>query len=156
MVIIGSMHPIRGVDVSPRGDAPGFVQVLDARHLEVMHRTMAMPKLLIIDEIEYLPFGQEQANLFFQVVAKRYEKGSMILTSLRRLAKTAQFMTSVCSGSLVLGAAGLLKGKRATSHWVWRDALARFGAIPVSSQVVRDGNIVTGHHRGNRLRVDVG
>jgi hypothetical protein len=40
-----------------------------------------MPKLLIIDEIGYLPFGREQANLFFQVVAKRYEKGSMILTS---------------------------------------------------------------------------
>ena len=46
-----------------------------------MHRTVAMPKLLIIDEIGYLPFGREQANLFFQVVAKRYEKGSMILTS---------------------------------------------------------------------------
>jgi DNA replication protein DnaC len=48
---------------------------------EVMHRTVAMPKLLIIDEIGYLPFGRKQANLFFQVVAKRYEKGSMILTS---------------------------------------------------------------------------
>ena len=48
---------------------------------EVMHRTVAMPKLLIIDEIGYLPFGREQANLFFQVVAKRYEKGSMIMTS---------------------------------------------------------------------------
>ena len=51
------------------------------RMKEVMHRTVAMPKLLIIDEIGYLPFGREQANLFFQVVAKRYEKGSMILTS---------------------------------------------------------------------------
>ena len=48
---------------------------------EIMHRTVAMPKLLIIDEIGYLPFGREQANLFFQVVARRYEKGSMILTS---------------------------------------------------------------------------
>ena len=48
---------------------------------EVMHRTVAIPKLLIIDEIGYLPFGREQANLFFQAVAKRYEKGSMILTS---------------------------------------------------------------------------
>ena len=66
------------------------------------------------------------------------------LGELRRLAKTAQFVTSVCSGSLVLGAADLLKGKRATSHWAWRDALARFGAIPVLSRVVRDGNVVTG------------
>jgi IstB-like ATP binding protein len=48
---------------------------------EIMDRTAAMPKLLIIDEIGYVPFGREQANLFFQVVAKRYEKGSMILTS---------------------------------------------------------------------------
>ena len=40
-----------------------------------------MPKLLIIDDIGSLPFGREQANLFFQVVARRYEKGSMILTS---------------------------------------------------------------------------
>jgi DNA replication protein DnaC len=51
------------------------------RMKEIMHRTVAMPKLLIVDEIGYLPFGREQANLFFQVVARRYEKGSMILTS---------------------------------------------------------------------------
>jgi DNA replication protein DnaC len=51
------------------------------RMKEIMHRTVAMPKLLIIDEIGYLPFGREQANLFFQVVARRYEKGSLILTS---------------------------------------------------------------------------
>ena len=48
---------------------------------EVMHRIVASPKLLIIDEIGYLPFGREQANLFFQVIARRYEKGSLILTS---------------------------------------------------------------------------
>jgi hypothetical protein len=44
------------------------------RMKEIMDRTVAMPKLLIIDEIGYVPFGREQANLFFQVVAKRYEK----------------------------------------------------------------------------------
>ena len=48
---------------------------------EVLHRSIAMPRLLIIDEIGYLPFGREQANLFFQAIAKRYEKGSLILTS---------------------------------------------------------------------------
>jgi len=48
---------------------------------EALHRTVAAPKLLIIDEIGYLPFGREQSNLFFQVIAKRYEKGSIILTS---------------------------------------------------------------------------
>ncbi len=48
---------------------------------EVLHRSIAMPRLLIVDEIGYLPFGRDQANLFFQAIAKRYEKGSMILTS---------------------------------------------------------------------------
>lgn len=48
---------------------------------EALHRSIAMPRLLIVDEIGYLPFGREQANLFFQAIAKRYEKGSMILTS---------------------------------------------------------------------------
>ena len=48
---------------------------------DVMHRVVAAPKLLIVDEIGYLPFGREQANLFFQVVARRYEKGSLVLTS---------------------------------------------------------------------------
>jgi len=67
-----------------------------------------------------------------------------LLAQLRRLAKTARYVTSVCTGALVLGAAGLLKGKRATSHWAWRDALPAFGATPDSARVVRDGNIFTG------------
>ena len=67
-----------------------------------------------------------------------------LLTQLRRLAKTARYVTSVCTGALVLGAAGLLKGKRATSHWAWRDALSAFGAIPDPARVVRDGNVFTG------------
>jgi cyclohexyl-isocyanide hydratase len=66
------------------------------------------------------------------------------LEELRRLAGTAQFVTSVCTGSLALGAAGLLRGKRAACHWAWRDTLALFGATPDPSRIVRDGNIVTG------------
>ncbi len=56
----------------------------------------------------------------------------------------AKFVTSVCSGSLILGAAGLLKGYKATSHWSVRDALAGFGAIPTDARVVRDRNRITG------------
>ncbi len=56
----------------------------------------------------------------------------------------AKYVTSVCSGSLILGAAGLLKGYRATSHWSCRDALAGFGAIPTDARVVHDRNRVTG------------
>ena len=48
---------------------------------EYLSRVVLGPRLLIIDEIGYLPFGRDEANLFFQVVAKRYEKGAMILTS---------------------------------------------------------------------------
>ena len=66
------------------------------------------------------------------------------LSFLRRQAAGAKFVTSVCTGSLVLGAAGLLKGKRATCHWAAIEHLALLGAIPVSEKVVVDGNIVTG------------
>jgi cyclohexyl-isocyanide hydratase len=66
------------------------------------------------------------------------------LGELRRLATTAEFVTSVCTGSLALGAAGLLRGKRAACHWAWRNLLTPFGAIPDSGRVVRDGNVITG------------
>jgi len=56
----------------------------------------------------------------------------------------AKYVTSVCSGSLILGAAGLLKGYKATSHWSVRHVLAGFGAIPTDARVVRDRNRVTG------------
>lgn len=66
------------------------------------------------------------------------------LGEVRRLAATADFLTSVCTGSLVLGAAGLLKGRRAACHWAARDLLASFGAIPDSARVVCDGHVFTG------------
>jgi transcriptional regulator GlxA family with amidase domain len=69
---------------------------------------------------------------------------AVFLGELRRLAATAKFVTSVCTGSLALGAAGLLRGKRAACHWAWRDLLTPFGAIPDTGRVVRDGNVITG------------
>jgi cyclohexyl-isocyanide hydratase len=66
------------------------------------------------------------------------------LEFLRRHAGAAKYVTAVCTGSLVLGAAGLLKGKRATTHWAAIDHLSLLGAIPVSERVVVDGNVVTG------------
>jgi cyclohexyl-isocyanide hydratase len=71
-------------------------------------------------------------------------KDEAFLRELRRLAASARYVTSVCTGSLVLGAAGLLRGKHAATHWAWRDLLAPFGAIPDSARVVRDGNVITG------------
>ncbi len=66
------------------------------------------------------------------------------LGELRRLGQTARYVTSVCTGSLLLAAAGLLTGRRAACHWAWRDALLEFGAIPDEGRVVREGNVFTG------------
>ncbi|MGC0807794.1 DJ-1/PfpI family protein [Pantoea agglomerans] len=66
------------------------------------------------------------------------------LNFLRQQADQAKWVTSVCTGSLVLGAAGLLKGYRATSHWSSIDQLALLGAEPVSQRVVRDRNRISG------------
>ena len=66
------------------------------------------------------------------------------MAAIRRLAASARYITSVCTGSLILGAAGLLQGRRAACHWAWRELLAPFGAIADPGRVVRDGNIITG------------
>lgn len=66
------------------------------------------------------------------------------LAFLRQCAENADYVTSVCTGSLVLGAAGLLTGKRATCHWMSRDLLPQFGAEAVDARIVRDGNTITG------------
>lgn len=66
------------------------------------------------------------------------------LAHIRRLGSGAGYVTSVCTGSLLLAAAGLLRGKRAACHWAWRDKLAEFGATPDEARVVRDGNVFTG------------
>jgi cyclohexyl-isocyanide hydratase len=67
-----------------------------------------------------------------------------ILDWLRTRAATADLVTSVCTGSLILAAAGLLDGYAAGCHWAWRDQLALFGATPVAERVVTDRNRITG------------
>src|SRR5580693_3309451 len=67
-----------------------------------------------------------------------------MLNFLRRQADGAKYITSVCTGSLVLGAAGLLRGFRATTHWTAMEFLSEFGAVPTKSRVVVDRNRVTG------------
>ena len=86
-------------------------------------------------DIVMVPGGPGQQDLMEDEAA---------LSFLRRQAAGAEYVTSVCTGSLVLAAAGLLKGKRATSHWAAVEYLALMGAIPVREQVVVDGNVVTG------------
>ncbi|WP_350614955.1 isonitrile hydratase [Pseudomonas sp. HY7a-MNA-CIBAN-0227] len=67
-----------------------------------------------------------------------------MLDFLKVQSRTARYVTSVCTGSLVLGAAGLLRGRRATTHWAYHDMLTTLGAIAVQERVVRDGNLFTG------------
>src|SRR5882724_13184103 len=67
-----------------------------------------------------------------------------MLDFLRKQAAGARYITSVCTGSLVLGAAGLLKGYKSACHWAWREMLKDFGAIPVAERVVRDRNRISG------------
>jgi cyclohexyl-isocyanide hydratase len=76
--------------------------------------------------------------------ATRVALDEKFIHELKRLGAGAQYVTSVCTGSLILGAAGFLKGKRAACHWAWRDLLSIYGAIPDSGRVVRDGNVITG------------
>lgn len=67
------------------------------------------------------------------------------LAQIRRLADQARFITSVCTGSIILAAAGLLAGKRAACHWYWREFLGKFPGVTVDERrVVRDGNVITG------------
>ena len=86
-------------------------------------------------DIVMVPGGPGQQDLM---------EDAVVLDFLQRQSRGAKYVTSVCTGSLVLGAAGLLMGKRATSHWAAIDHLKLLGAIPVGERVVVDGNIVTG------------
>ena len=86
-------------------------------------------------DVVMVPGGPGQQDLMEDEAALEF---------LRKVAASAKYVTSVCTGSLVLGAAGLLKGKRATCHWAAIDHLALLGAIPVREKVVVDGTIVTG------------
>ncbi|WP_309643325.1 DJ-1/PfpI family protein [Phenylobacterium sp.] len=66
------------------------------------------------------------------------------MAEIKRLGSGAKYLTSVCTGSLILAAAGFLRGKRSACHWAWRDLLLPFGAIIDESRVARDGDIITG------------
>jgi transcriptional regulator GlxA family with amidase domain len=70
-------------------------------------------------------------------------KDDRVLEWVRHAHEHSTWTTSVCTGALVLGAAGLLEGKRANTHWAYREMLREFGAEPVAERVVEDGKVVT-------------
>ncbi|MGD0015357.1 MAG: DJ-1/PfpI family protein [Bryobacteraceae bacterium] len=86
-------------------------------------------------DVVFVPGGAGQTALM---------DDTAVLGFLAKHGATARYVTSVCTGSLVLGAAGLLKGCKAACHWMSRDQLALLGAIPVAERVVVDGNRITG------------
>ncbi|WP_026042669.1 DJ-1/PfpI family protein [Pantoea sp. A4] len=91
----------------------------------------ACPKLDVI----CVPGGPGQIDLM---------EDEEVLSFIRIQSEQAKLVTSVCTGSLVLGAAGLLEGYRATTHWASLEQLALLGAEPVNERVVRDRNRITG------------
>jgi cyclohexyl-isocyanide hydratase len=78
------------------------------------------------------------------VVVANVMRDEAAMAWVREVGAGATWVTSVCTGSLILGAAGLLKGYKATSHWAWHHHLALFGAEPVKARTVIDRNRVTG------------
>jgi cyclohexyl-isocyanide hydratase len=108
--------------------------------LVVSDRGMAIQPTTTFDacpalDIICIPGGPGQINLM---------EDEEVLSFIRAQSKQAKLVTSVCTGSLVLGAAGLLQGYKATTHWASLDQLALLGAEPVNERVVRDRNRITG------------
>ena len=86
-------------------------------------------------DVLFVPGGHGVANTFAD---------DALLDFVRSVGGRAQYVTSVCTGALLLGVAGLLKGRKATTHWRYVDLLPLFGAVPVRERVVEDGNLITG------------
>jgi putative intracellular protease/amidase len=76
-------------------------------------------------------------------VGSRHESGEALLDWIRSVHETTRWTTSVCTGSLLLGKAGILDGLKATSHWMYLDLLREYGAEPTLERVVEQGRVVT-------------
>jgi cyclohexyl-isocyanide hydratase len=120
--IPNSTYRIYGKSTAPLRDLRGLRMMADATLAEA-------PQL----DLVHIPggFGQEAVM-----------DDEEILGWVRRQAAGARCVFSVCTGALICGAAGLLQGRRATTHWASMDLLPYFGATPVNARVVTDGNMV--------------
>jgi cyclohexyl-isocyanide hydratase len=117
-----STYRVYGKDTAPLRDLRGLRMMADASLDEA-------PQL----DLVHIPGGFGQEALM---------DDEEILGWIRRQAKGARCVFSVCTGALILGAAGLLQGRRATTHWASIDLLPYFGATAVNERVVTDGNMV--------------
>ena len=130
------------------GPAQVFSHLPDVEQHFVWHRVEPVPSdagysILPTATFDHVP----QADVLFVPGGQgAFEvlEDEVVLDFLRQQASGARYVTSVCTGSFTLAAAGLLVGRRATTHWAWFDLLPRLGVIPVRQRVVRDGNLITG------------
>ena len=122
---------VPGADVKIVGKAPGPVRAGPGLGLIADHGIADVPS----PDILLIPGGPDMSHV---------TSDEAVLDWIRGAHETTTWTTSVCTGALVLGAAGVLEGKRATTHWSARDQLAAYGATPVAERVVFDGKIVTG------------
>jgi len=120
--IPGSTIYVMGKDAAPIRDMKGLILTPEVRlsgapSLDVLHVPGGPGQELLMDDDEVLSFLRERAS--------------------------TAVVFSVCTGALLCGAAGLLRGRRATTHWASFDLLPYFGAIPTRTRVVQDGNLIT-------------
>lgn len=120
----------------------GVEQYFVWHRLEPVHSDAGLPVLPTVTfadvpqaDVVFVPGGLGAFEMFDDEV---------VLEFLRSQAPGARYVTSVCTGAFTLAAAGLLAGRRATTHWAWFDLLPQLGVVPVRQRVVRDGNVITG------------
>jgi putative intracellular protease/amidase len=125
------LHNVPGWDVRFVAPEAGEVRTEDGRLGLVADHALAE---VTAPDIVVVPGG---------IGSRALMKDEPVLQWLRDVDRTTKWTTSVCTGSLLLGAAGLLEGKRVTSNWLALDAHRRFGADPVGGRWVQDGKLIT-------------
>jgi len=134
-------------------DAVGPYEVL-SRLPDANVRFVAREKGLIISDTHFLKLVAEYDISEIQsadilvipgsvIGFIRESKDASVLNWIQQIHQTTTWTTSVCSGSVILGAAGILKGKKATSHWGTLAMLSDYGAIPTSERYIQEGKIIT-------------
>jgi len=123
---------VPGVEVRFAAREPGPVRTDNRSPLTLMADVAleAVPR----PDILLVPGGPGEAAV---------RRDPAVLDWVRSAHATSRWTTSVCTGSLILGAAGILRGLRATGYWYWLEALREFGAEPTSERVVRQGKVIT-------------
>jgi putative intracellular protease/amidase len=122
----GTSVQFAAAESGPVADSRGVIEVPAARSFAEVSR----PEVVVV------PGGA--------ITRRMVRDGHPLIDWLREVHPHTRFTTSVCTGSLLLGAAGVLDGLEATSYWVAREQLADFGATPLDERVVERGRVITG------------